>query len=617
MVFSPVIGQSNSNGTCDYDDTEFLSNIFNLHQSGCYTYADDSFFTSSEEIISHPVGGSLEICNSPGGFSTIQSAKYIEFKPGFNSEILNLNAGFQAQIGLCVDQPSDADSDGVITTEDCDDTDASIGGIGSACNDNDVCTVDDQLDSSCNCVGTFLDSDNDTVCDFNDVCPGFDDLLIGLSCDDGDVCTTGDVYTDCEVCAGTFQDNDNDTVCDADDVCPDFNDLLLGTSCDDGDDCTINDVYTDCQVCEGTLDLTMCPYNLDPFMFCAPIITLNSNFVPNDFSGISYNSTTDKFMAVQNDGPETAIELDRSGNILRLITLTGFDDTEGIAHISGNTYAITEERNRNVVFVDIPPFSTNVQNPGSANVINLAGTGGGNDGLEGISYDAVNDILYVGRETNDMDVYVIQDPISELGNSITPTTSFDLSTTALTYPGSFTDLAGLSFTANNTLLLLSHEGEMLVEVNPVTGALISSVDVSFMNQPEGVTVVNQNEIIIVGEPNEFAIMKRGSCFETFTSIPQNMTTEVDLERRRSDQLTVYPNPFSDQVKIELDLMTNERVRIDVFDLQGKLVKNVIDLEDAQKGLHVFEVDDIDLESGLYFIKVQAGDFMKTHKITKL
>lgn len=47
---------------------------------------------------------------------------------------------------------------------------------GAPCNDGDACTTGDVLDANCNCAGTFTDSDNDTVCDAEDVCPGGDDL---------------------------------------------------------------------------------------------------------------------------------------------------------------------------------------------------------------------------------------------------------------------------------------------------------------------------------------------------------------------------------------------------------------------------------------------------------
>ncbi len=53
---------------------------------------------------------------------------------------------------------------------------------GTVCNDADSCTINDIYDSFCNCVGTFQDTDMDTVCDAQDICPGHDDTID----DDGD-----------------------------------------------------------------------------------------------------------------------------------------------------------------------------------------------------------------------------------------------------------------------------------------------------------------------------------------------------------------------------------------------------------------------------------------------
>ena len=61
---------------------------------------------------------------------------------------------------------------------------------GKPCNDNDECTTDDAYDDNCDCVGTLLDQDNDTVCDLYDVCPNGDDRIDS----DGD-----GIPDDCEV----------------------------------------------------------------------------------------------------------------------------------------------------------------------------------------------------------------------------------------------------------------------------------------------------------------------------------------------------------------------------------------------------------------------------------
>lgn len=70
------------------------------------------------------------------------------------------------------------------------------------------------------------DADSDGVCDENDICPGFDDNLIGTSCDDGDACTVNDTWTSNCACEGTYSDSDGDGVCDANDICEGGDDNL-------------------------------------------------------------------------------------------------------------------------------------------------------------------------------------------------------------------------------------------------------------------------------------------------------------------------------------------------------------------------------------------------------
>ncbi len=157
--------------------------------------------------------------------------------------------------------------------------------VGEACDDNDDCTINDIYDEDCNCIGTFQDSDNDGVCDADDICAGGDDNVdidndgipdacddcttVGQACNDNDPCTVNDVYdADCN-CAGIIQDSDNDGVCDAEDICaggddnvdvdndgiPDACDdcTTVGQGCDDNDSCTINDIYDENCNCVGTV----------------------------------------------------------------------------------------------------------------------------------------------------------------------------------------------------------------------------------------------------------------------------------------------------------------------------------------------------------------------------
>lgn len=119
-------------------------------------------------------------------------------------------------------QSPDTDMDGI-----CDEIDETNGDctLGEACDDGDECTTDDALDENCDCVGIESpDTDMDGICDAIDLTNG--DCILGEICNDSDSCTVDDAMdANCE-CVGIFQDSDNDTVCDADDVCPGMDDTI-------------------------------------------------------------------------------------------------------------------------------------------------------------------------------------------------------------------------------------------------------------------------------------------------------------------------------------------------------------------------------------------------------
>ncbi|MEN9333678.1 MAG: hypothetical protein RLY35_858 [Bacteroidota bacterium] len=135
---------------------------------------------------------------------------------------------------------------------------------GTACNDNNACTINDEWSASCVCAGTIQDTDGDGTCDATDECDndpnkilagacGCGNVEVGQSCNDNNACTLNDVITSCGVCLGTpALDTDNDGTCDLTDECDnDPNKILAGacgcgnveptTACDDANALTSND----------------------------------------------------------------------------------------------------------------------------------------------------------------------------------------------------------------------------------------------------------------------------------------------------------------------------------------------------------------------------------------
>jgi hypothetical protein len=76
----------------------------------------------------------------------------------------------------------------------------------------------------------------------------------------------------------------------------------------------------------------------------------------------------------------------------------------------------------------------------------------------------------------------------------------------------------------------------------------------------------------------------------------------------------YPNPFNNRTVIEYTLPEAAFVTIDIFDLMGRKVTSLVN---NQKSAGYYRVlwDAEEVSSGMYFYKIQAGDFAESKKMT--
>ena len=75
----------------------------------------------------------------------------------------------------------------------------------------------------------------------------------------------------------------------------------------------------------------------------------------------------------------------------------------------------------------------------------------------------------------------------------------------------------------------------------------------------------------------------------------------------------FPNPFNPTTTIAFDLPRAGRVSLDVFDVRGRIVVRLIE-RDMNAGRHKTEFDASNIASGVYFYRLQAGDFEQTRKL---
>jgi photosystem II stability/assembly factor-like uncharacterized protein len=78
----------------------------------------------------------------------------------------------------------------------------------------------------------------------------------------------------------------------------------------------------------------------------------------------------------------------------------------------------------------------------------------------------------------------------------------------------------------------------------------------------------------------------------------------------------YPNPFNPTTTISYTIPVNGTVTLKVFDIIGKEIVTLVN-EEKHTGEYEIEFNAIDLPSGIYFYKLQAGQLLETKKMILL
>ncbi len=94
---------------------------------------------------------------------------------------------------------------------------------------------------------------------------------------------------------------------------------------------------------------------------------------------------------------------------------------------------------------------------------------------------------------------------------------------------------------------------------------------------------------------------------TTTYLPTTSTTNTTLA---ASQVSVFPNPSSDLLILQLKDINAENLRVQFFDVEGKLLESTILLQ----GSTIAYFDTKTLYSGIYFIKIGAGENTITKKV---
>lgn len=248
-------------------------------------------------------------------------------------------------------------------------------------------------------------------------------------------------------------------------------------------------------------------------LYMSPVLADYSNFyntndlpvVTVDTSDVIFNPLTNTLFFVRNTvGTETIYEHNLDGTNNRTIALHGFNDTEGITWMYGTTYAVSQEAITDPVIIifSMDNATTTVDRASIGTVITPTMTINANNGMEGISYDPLNDWFYVAVEKqaaggNGGRVFQV-----EMDNTTTELTALG---TALLSAG-YNDLASIYYDrVSGHLFLMAEEQNTVIEAT-TGGTIITTraVDTGIFTQPEGLSFSpDGSSMFIAGEADDY------------------------------------------------------------------------------------------------------------------
>ncbi len=96
-------------------------------------------------------------------------------------------------------------------------------------------------------------------------------------------------------------------------------------------------------------------------------------------------------------------------------------------------------------------------------------------------------------------------------------------------------------------------------------------------------------------------------------IADKETTFIDKKDKLNNNININPNPANERTVVNYQLSENNRVKIILYDITGREVKEVIN-ENQTKGEHKIIINSQQLEDGIYILKLNTNNHSFNRKI---
>ena len=96
-------------------------------------------------------------------------------------------------------------------------------------------------------------------------------------------------------------------------------------------------------------------------------------------------------------------------------------------------------------------------------------------------------------------------------------------------------------------------------------------------------------------------------------IPNNVEYKNEIEQKQNLLFQNYPNPFNPNTSIKYKISKPNKVKIEIFNTLGQKIEILLN-KNMPAGSHEVECSARDLPNGVYYYKIESGEFQETKKM---
>ena len=214
-------------------------------------------------------------------------------------------------------------------------------------------------------------------------------------------------------------------------------------------------------------------------------------------------------------------------------------------------------------------------------------------------YDYLNDVVYLDAVT--AVICGNNGTILKSNNSGTNWTVITQTLTTQHFRSVDAFAAKVTICGDNGTILTSNDGGITF-VNQLSGETRHLYGVSLKSSLEGTTVGE-----IGGSVSGMMYFTMRNGFTAVTGQGTELPDKFELKQN-------YPNPFNPSTTIMFDVLKQSKVSLRIYNVLGKEVAVLVDREMSAASGYKVKFDASALPSGVYFYRLQAGDFVDTKRM---